>query len=67
MSPNEYCKSLGDEAIGAIDRRKRAPFVGEWPPNVDCSVESTRKRSGRLLGLTLDSLKLLTGMVNPTR
>jgi len=43
-----------DEAIGAIDRRKRAPFVGEWPPNVDCSVESTRKRSGRLL--RLDSL-----------
>jgi len=25
-----------DEAIGAIDRRKCAPFVGEWPPNVDC-------------------------------
>ena len=43
-----------DEAIDVIDWRKHAPFIGEWPPNVDCSVESTGKRSGRLL--RLDSL-----------
>ena len=48
-----------DEAISAIDRRKRAPFVGEWPPIVDCSVESTRKRSGRLL--RMDSLSFSHG------
>ena len=48
-----------DEAIGAIDRRKHAPFVGEWPPIVDCLVESTRKRSGRLL--RMDSLSFSHG------
>jgi len=46
--------SLADEAIGVIDRRQRAPFVGEWPPNVECSVESTRKTQ-RKIGLEVNA------------
>ena len=36
-----------DEDIGAVDRRKCAMFARERPSNVDCSVGSIGKRSGR--------------------
>jgi len=38
-------------AVGTINRRKLAPFDGEWSkrsPGVDCSVKSTEKCNGRL-------------------
>jgi len=68
MTISSYSTSLYDEADDNVDRRKCTPFDRD---DLQTSIIQWNRRENtvedRLLKWTLESLRLLTRLVNPTR